>query len=95
MKKIDVKDLRYLMLMKTLILLISPYINISTILVYLKYFNKLTECKFLEVTPNDIKKEIKSLDSSKKGTFKNIAPKYLNKEQKTLNYPYTGLKTII
>ena len=55
--------------------------NISTILVYLKYFHKPTECNFSEVTPNDIKKEIKSLDSSKKGTFKNINPKSLNKGQ--------------
>ena len=44
-------------------------------------FNKSTEYNVLEVTPNDIKKEIKRLDSSKKGKFKNITPKSLNKGQ--------------
>ena len=29
----------------------------------------------MEVIPNDIKKEIKNLDSSKEGAFKNITPK--------------------
>ena len=35
----------------------------------------------MEVIPNDINKEIKSLDSSKKGAFKNITPKSFNKGQ--------------
>ena len=46
-----------------------------------EYFNKSTEYNVLEVTPNDIKKEIKRLDSSKKGKFKYITPKSLNKGQ--------------
>ena len=46
-----------------------------------EYFNKPIECNFSEVTPNNIKNEIKSLDSSKKVTFKNITPKSLNKGQ--------------
>ena len=49
--------------------------------IILLYFDKYTDSNFSEVTPNDIKKEIKSLDSSKKGTFKNITAKLLNKVQ--------------
>ena len=40
-----------------------------------KYFNEPTEFIFLEVTPNDIKKEIKNLRSPKKVRFKNITTK--------------------
>ena len=40
-----------------------------------KYFNEPIECNSSEVMPNDIKKEIQNLDSSKKGAFKNITPK--------------------
>ena len=46
----------------------------SVTLLYLKYFNEATECNFWEVIPNDIKKEIENLDSSKEVTFKNITP---------------------
>ena len=42
-----------------------------------EYFNEPTEFNFSEVIPNDIEKETKNLDSSKKGTFKNITPKSL------------------
>ena len=41
------------------------------------YFNEHTEFNFSDLIPNDIDKEINNLDSSKKGTFKNITPKSL------------------
>ena len=46
-----------------------------------EYFNEPTECNFLEVIPNDIKIEIKDLDSSKDGTFKNVTPKFSKEAQ--------------
>ena len=45
---------------------LNKYVDHPSILKVKEYFNKSTESIFLEVTPNDIEKEIKSLDSSKK-----------------------------
>ena len=59
-----------------------------------KYFNKPTECNFSEVTPNDIKKDIKSLDPSKKGTFKTITPKSLNGKIYVHHYEIYGPKKL-
>ena len=42
-----------------------------------EYFNEPTEFNFLEVIPNNIKKETKNLDRPKKGRFKSITPKFL------------------
>ena len=44
---------------------LNKYVDHPSILKVKEYFNKSTESIFLE-TPNDIEKEIKSLDSSKK-----------------------------
>ena len=44
----------------------NKYVDHSSIFKVMEYFNISTESSFLEVTPNDIKKEIKSLDSLKK-----------------------------
>ena len=57
---------------------LNKYVNHPSTFKIRKYFNKPTECNFWEVTPTDIKKEIKSSDSSKRSTFKNITPKSLN-----------------
>ena len=46
---------------------LNKYVNHSSIFKIKEYFNKPTECNFSETIPNDIKKEMKSLDSSKKG----------------------------
>ena len=43
----------------------NKYFNHPGIFKIKKYFNKPTECNFSEVTRNDNKKEINSLDSSK------------------------------
>ena len=59
-----------------------------------EYFNKPTECNFLEVTPNGFKKEIKSLDCSKKDTFKNITPKSLKGKIHVHNYEIYGPKKL-
>ena len=45
---------------------LNKYVDHSSIFKITEYFNKSTESNFLEITPNDIKKEIKSLDSSEK-----------------------------
>ena len=45
---------------------LNKYVDHSSIFKIKEYFNKSTESNFLEITPNDIKKEIKSLDSSEK-----------------------------
>ena len=60
---------------------LNKYVDHSSIFKIKEYFNKPTECNFLEVSPIDIKKVIRSLDSSRKCTFKNITPKSLNKGQ--------------
>ena len=57
------------------------YVDHPSIFRIKKYFNKPPECNFSEVAQNNNKKETKSLDSSKKGAFKNTTPKSLNKEQ--------------
>ena len=52
---------------------LNKYIDHSSTFKIKKYFNKSTESNFSEVTPNDIKKEIKILDSSKKKVYLNIS----------------------
>ena len=42
------------------------HVDHRSILKIKEYFNEITEFIFLEVIPNDIEKEIKNLDSSKK-----------------------------
>ena len=54
---------------------LNKYVGHPSIFKIKEYFNEPTECNFSEVIPNDIKIEIKNLDSSKEGTFKNITPK--------------------
>ena len=54
---------------------LNKYVNHPSIFKIKEYFNKSTESYFSEITPNDIKKEIKNLDSPKK------TPKYPNKGQ--------------
>ena len=57
----------------------NKYFDHPSIFKIKEYFNKAPQCNFQEVAPNNLKKEIKSLYSSKRGTFKNITPKSLNK----------------
>ena len=56
---------------------LNKYVNHPAILKIKGYFNEHTEFNFSDLIPNDIDKEINNLDSSKKGTFKNITPKSL------------------
>ena len=56
---------------------LNTYVNHSSILKIKEYFNEHTEFNFLDLIPNDIAKEIKNVDNSKKCTFKNITPKSL------------------
>ena len=46
-----------------------------------QYFKEPTDFNFSEVVQNEIKKEIKNLDSSKKSTFKNITLQSLKEAQ--------------
>ena len=57
---------------------LNKYVDHPSIFKIEEYFNKSTQCKFLEVTPNNIKK---SLDSWKKSASKNITPRSFSKEQ--------------
>ena len=60
--------------MKILILLIlAIYVGHPSIFKIKEYVEGI--CNFSEVIPNDIKIEIKNLESSKQDTFKNINPK--------------------
>ena len=54
---------------------LNKHVGRPSISEIMKYFNEPTECNFSEIIPNDIKIEIKNLDSSKESTFKNITPK--------------------
>ena len=45
---------------------LNKYVNHPCILKIKEYFNKSNESNFSEITPNDIKKEIKDFDSPKK-----------------------------
>ena len=54
---------------------LNTYVNHSSILKIKEYFNEHTEFNCLDLIPNDIAKEIKNVDNSKKCTFKNITPK--------------------
>ena len=45
---------------------LNKYVDHSSIFKIKEYFNKYTESDFLEITPNNIKKQIKNLDSPKK-----------------------------
>ena len=56
---------------------LNKCVNHPCILKIKKYFNEHTEFNFSDLIPNDIEKEIKSVYSSKKCTFKNITPKSL------------------
>ena len=47
-------------------IVLNKYVDHSSIFKIKEYFNKSAESNFSEVTPNDIKKEMKSLDGSKK-----------------------------
>ena len=58
---------------------LTKYVDHPSILKIKEYFNEPTEFNFSEVITNDIQTEIKNLDSSKKGSFKNITPKSLKK----------------
>ena len=51
---------------------LNKYVDHPSILKTKEYFNEPTEFNFLEVIPNDFEEEIKKLDSSKKGTLKDI-----------------------
>ena len=64
---------------------LNKYVNHPSILKMKQYFNKPTEFIFSEVIPNDIEKEIKNLNSSKKCTFKNITPKSLREAPDVCN----------
>ena len=55
-------------------IVLNKYVDHPNICKIKEYFNEPTECNLQEVTKINIKKEIKNLDSSKKGTFKNITP---------------------
>ena len=55
----------------------NKYVDHPSVLKIKEYFNEDTEFNSSEVISNDIEKEMKNLDSSKKGTFKNITPKSL------------------
>ena len=56
---------------------LNKHVNHSSILKIKEYFNEHTEFNFLDLIPNDIEKEIKNVDNSRKCTFKNITPKSL------------------
>ena len=56
---------------------LNTYVNHSSILKIKEYFNEHNEFNFLDLIPNDIAKEIKNVDNSKKCTFQNITPKSL------------------
>ena len=56
---------------------LNKHVNHSSILKIKEYFNEHTEFNFLDLIPNDIEKEIKDVDNSRKCTFKNITPKSL------------------
>ena len=45
---------------------LNKYVDHPSIFKIKEYFNKYTESNFLEITPNNIKKQIKNLDSPKK-----------------------------
>ena len=49
---------------------LNKYVDHPIILKTKEYFNEPTEFNFPEVIPHDFEEEIKKLDSSKKGTFK-------------------------
>ena len=66
---------------ETIGIALNKYVDLPSIFKIKEYFNKPSECNFPEVAPNNSKKEIKSSYSSKRGTFKNITPKSLNKGQ--------------
>ena len=51
---------------------LNKYVDYPSILKIREYFNETTEFNFSEIIPNDIEKEIKKLESSKKGTFKSV-----------------------
>ena len=54
-------------------IMLNKYVNHYPSLLKIKvYFNEPTEFDFWEVIPSDIEKEIKNLDSLKKGTFKRV-----------------------
>ena len=73
---------------------LNKYVDHPSTFKIKEYFNKPTECNFWEVTPNDIKKEIKNLDHSKKGTFKNITPKSLKGEIYVRHFEIYGPKKL-
>ena len=54
---------------------LNKYVNHPSMLKIKEYFNESPEFNFSDLIPNDIEKEIKKLDSSKKDIFKNITPK--------------------
>ena len=60
---------------------LNKYVDHPSIFKVKEYFNEPTECNFLEVKSNDIKEEIKNLDSSKNETFKNGTLKSLKEAQ--------------
>ena len=66
------KDIRYLTIQNSdaIDITLNKYVDRPTIFNIKEYFNKSTESNFSEITPNDIKKEIKSLDSPKKDSKK-------------------------
>ena len=45
---------------------LNKYVDHPSMFKIKEYFNKYTESNFLEITPNNIKKQIKNLDSPKK-----------------------------
>ena len=56
---------------------LNKCVNHPSMLKIKEYFNEPTEFNFSDLIPNDIEKEIKKLDSSKKDIFKNITTKSL------------------
>ena len=59
---------------------LKKYVNHPSILKIKEYFNEHTKFNFSDLTPNDIGKEIKNVDSSRKCTFQSITPKSLKEE---------------
>ena len=56
---------------------LNKYVDHLSILKIKEYINEPTEVYSAEGMPNENVNRIKNLDSSKKGTFKNITPKSL------------------
>ena len=56
---------------------LNKYSNHPSVLKIKEYFKEHTEFDFSDLIADDIEKEIKNLDTSKKGTFKIITPKSL------------------